>query len=167
MAEDAIDEVVDRLGMRARCRTRSLPLLGALGHTDQPVGSPEAHLADRYGGLASEVEALIFGDPSLGDPLVPGLPYRRAEAVYAIRHEMATTLDDVLTRRTRARLIDRPAALSAAPAVAALMADELEWDDAEVQRQVDHFAAQCAAEVAAATGVATGPSTAVGVGSAS
>ena len=150
MAEDAIDTVVDGLGMRARCRTRSLPLLGAIGHVDQPVGTPAAHLANRYGGFAEEIEALIFGDASLADPLVPGLPYTRAEAVYAIRHEMATTLDDVLTRRTRARLIDRPAALRAAPAVAALMADELDWDEAEIERQVGYFAAQCAAEVASA-----------------
>jgi glycerol-3-phosphate dehydrogenase len=151
MAEDAIDTAIDRLGMRARCRTRNLPLLGAIGHTDQPVGTPEAHLADRYGGFVNEIEALMIGDPSLAEDLVPGLPYKQAEAVYAVRHEMASTLDDVLTRRTRARLIDRAAALQAAPAVAALLAGELGWDNAEILRQIDDFAAQCAAEVAAAT----------------
>lgn len=153
MAEDAIDTVVDRLGMRARCRTRKLALLGAVGFTDQPAGSKEAHLADRYGGFADEIAALIFGDASLGDALVPGLPYTRAEAIYAARHEMANTLDDVLTRRTRARLIDRAAALQAAPAVAALLASELDWDAAEVQRQLDYFEAQCAAEIASAKSV--------------
>ena len=51
---------------------------------------------------------------------MPGLPYLRAEAVHAVRHEMATTLDDVLARRTRAHLFDRAASLAAAPAVAAL-----------------------------------------------
>jgi len=150
MAEDAIDTVVERLDLRARCRTRNLPLLGADGFSDQPAGTQEAHLADRYGGFADEITALIFGDPSLGDALVPGLPYTRAEAIYAARHEMASTLDDVLTRRTRARLIDRAAALRAAPAVAALLAGELEWDAAEVQHQLDYFAAQCAEEVASA-----------------
>ena len=151
MAEDTIDAVVDRLGMRARCRTRNLPLLGAVGHTDQAAGTPAAHLADRYGDFADEVTALMIGDPSLAEELVPGLPYTRAEAVFAARHEMASTLDDVLTRRTRARLIDRAAALRAAPAVAALLATELEWDPAETLRQIDDFAAQCAAEEFAAT----------------
>ncbi|MEQ1874628.1 MAG: glycerol-3-phosphate dehydrogenase/oxidase [Ilumatobacteraceae bacterium] len=150
MAEDAIDTVVDRLDMRARCRTRKLLLLGADGFTDKPAGTPDAHLADRYGGFAAEITALIYGDASLGDPLVPGLPYTRAEAIYAARHEMASTVDDVLTRRTRARLIDRDAALQAAPAVATLLAGELGWDAAEVERQVEFFAAQCAAEVASA-----------------
>ena len=152
MAEDAIDTAVDRLGMRARCRTRNLPLLGAIGFSEHPAGTKEAHLADRYGGFADEIAALIFGDPLLADALVPGLPYTRAEAIYAARHEMATTLDDVLTRRTRARLIDRAAALRVAPAVAALLAGELDWDAAETQRQVDYFESQCAAEVAAADG---------------
>lgn len=151
MAEDAIDAVVDRLDMRARCRTRNLPLLGAIGQTEQPVGTRAAHLADRYGGFADEIEALIFGDPTLAEELVPGLPYTRAEAIYAARHEMASTLDDVLTRRTRARLIDRAAALRSAPAVAALLATELGWDNAEILRQIDYFAAQCAAEVSAAS----------------
>ncbi|MCE9622173.1 MAG: glycerol-3-phosphate dehydrogenase/oxidase [Actinomycetia bacterium] len=150
MAEDAIDTAVRRLGMRARCRTRNLPLVGAIGFVDQPAGTAEAHLADRYGGFADEITALIFGDPSLAEPLVPGLPYTRAEAIYAVRHEMALTLDDVLTRRTRARLIDRAAALRAAPSVAALLATELNWDAAEVKRQVDHFEAQCAAEASSA-----------------
>ena len=81
---------------RARCRTKRLRLLGADGYREAPAGSPAAHLADRFGSLAMEIEALVAADPTLGEPLVPGLPYLRAEAVYAARHEMATTLDDVL-----------------------------------------------------------------------
>ncbi len=160
MAEDAIDTAVDRLGMRARCRTRKLPLLGAVGFSDRTAGTREAHLADRYGGFADEITALIFGDSSLGEALIPELPYTRAEAIYAARHEMASTLDDVLTRRTRARLIDRDAALRAAPAVAALLASELDWDAEEVQRQLDYFEAQCAAEVASAKSADVSPVTA-------
>ena len=49
--------------------------------------------------------AMVEADPDLAEPLVEGLPYLRAEAVYAARHEMAATLDDVLSRRTRARLL--------------------------------------------------------------
>ncbi len=78
----------------------------------------------------------------------------RAEAVYAVRHEMATTLDDVLTRRTRAHLFDRPAAVEAAPAIAELLAAELGWDDAETSRQLADYRrlAEAEAKVAAAVG---------------
>jgi glycerol-3-phosphate dehydrogenase len=89
----------------------------------------------------------------LGEPLVAGLPHLRAEAVYAVREEMALSLDDVLTRRTRARLVDRAAALAAAPGVATLLATELGWDATETDRQLADFAALCSAEAsAAATG---------------
>jgi glycerol-3-phosphate dehydrogenase len=77
------------------------------------------------------------------------LPYLRAEAVHAARHEMATTLDDVLSRRTRARLLDRAATLRDAPAVATLLAAELGWDEAEQARQVDAYRRSCADEAAA------------------
>ena len=149
MAEDTVDEVAALLHTSGRCRTRRLPLLGADGYRPDAVGSPEAHLADRYGVLASDVQALINADATLGEPLVEGLAYRRAEAVYAARHEMATTLDDVLTRRTRARLFDRAAARRAASAVAALLAGELGWDEAEEARQVADFVARCDEEAAA------------------
>jgi glycerol-3-phosphate dehydrogenase len=150
MAEDTVDEVLGELGRKVACRTKKLPLVGADGFHEPPAGSPAAHLAGRYGTLAASVEALVAADRALGEPLVDGLPYLRAEAVYAARHEMATTLDDVLTRRTRARLFDRDAALAAAPNVAALLAHELGWDDAECARQVDDFVARCGEEERAA-----------------
>ena len=150
MAEDTVDAVAKQLGTVTRCRTAKLPLLGAKGHQAPRAGSAAAHLAGRYGSLTADVQALIAADPTLGEPLVPGMPYLRAEAVYAVRHEMALTLDDVLTRRTRARLHDRAATLAAAPAAAALLATELGWDAAATQRQLEHFVAQCTAEVAAA-----------------
>jgi glycerol-3-phosphate dehydrogenase len=136
MAEDTVDVVVDRLGVRARCRTRSLRLLGAEGYRDAPPGTRAAHLGGRYGSLAAEVDALVGADPALGEPLVEGMPYLRAEAVYAVRHEMATTLVDVLARRTRAHLFDRPATVAAAPGVAALIGAELGWDEAERERRL-------------------------------
>ncbi|MBI5088888.1 MAG: glycerol-3-phosphate dehydrogenase/oxidase [Actinobacteria bacterium] len=146
MAEDTVDAVVERLGRRERCRTKRLRLLGAEGHVDGAPGTLDAHLRGRYGALASEVQALIDADPSLGHPLVTGLPYVRAEALYAVRHEMARTVDDVLSRRTRARLFDRAAAVAAAAGVAQLLAPELGWDDDEVQAQIDAFCSQIVAE---------------------
>ena len=158
MAEDTIDAVVARLGVKADCRTAKLPLLGAKGFRRQPPGTLAAHLAGRYGSLAGHVQRLIDDDERLGEPLVPGSPHVRAEAVYAARSEMAMSLDDVLTRRTRVRLSDRAAALAAAPAVAALLAAELGWDDTETRRQIADFAARCDAEQHAAHITCNAPS---------
>jgi glycerol-3-phosphate dehydrogenase len=152
MAEDTVDVVVDRLRAPRRARrsrTRRLALSGAVRRSE-PRGSLAAHLLRRHGSRADEVRALIAFDPELGEPLVEGQPYLRAEAVYAARHEMVTTLDDVLLRRTRAHLFDRDATLAAAPSVAALIAPELGWDDAEVERQLERYRQICRAEEAAA-----------------
>jgi glycerol-3-phosphate dehydrogenase len=148
MAEDAMDEAEGLLGSSRRCRTRSLPLRGASGRTEGRDSSA-THLHGRFGSDARAVRALIERDPALGSELVPGLPYLAAEAVWAATEEMATTLDDILTRRTRARLFDRRAARHAAPAVAALVAPHLGWDAAETARQVTHFVDECSREDAA------------------
>ena len=150
MAEDTIDEVMRRLERRGRCRTRRLPLHGATD-IDDAATAERRHLESRFGADAAAVEALVAAEPGLGEPLVPGLPYLRAEAVYAARHEMATTLIDVFTRRTRAHLEDRAAAMDAAPSVAALLADELGWDAEQLAAEVAAFRALCDAELAAAT----------------
>ena len=150
MAEDTVDLVAKRLDAPRRARrsaTRRLRLVG--GDRSSSSGEPgtlEHHLAHRYGTMADEIRALIAFRPDLGEPLVAGQPYRRAEAVYAVRHEMASTLDDVLARRTRAHLFDRPASLAAAPAVAALLAGELGWSPDETARQIDDYRRLCAAE---------------------
>ena len=151
MAEDTIDLVAGRLGLgrRARCRTKRLRLHGADGFRDTaPPGSLAAHLGGRFGSAAAAVEALIDGDPSLGEELVPGLPYVRAEAVYAARHEMVRSLDDLLSRRTRARLLDRVATAEAAPSIGRLVAPELGWDEAETARQVAELVTSIHHEIA-------------------
>ncbi len=147
MAEDTVDEVVARMPGAphawARHRTRRLRLTGASGRRRGAPGSWADHLDRRYGGLAGAIEALIAADPSLDAPLVDGLPYRRVEAVHAARHEMATTVDDVLVRRTRAHLFDRAASLAAAPDVADLLAAELGWDDDERRRRLEDYRRLC------------------------
>jgi len=147
MAEDTVDDICDVLGVRHKSTTKRLPLFGANGYRRSRDRDPAATpLGDRYGSAAEEVEALVRSDRSLGEPLVPGLPYTKAEAVYAARAEMAVTLDDVLSRRTRARLFDRPATIAAATDVARLIAADMGWDDAEVERQVTEFRNACALE---------------------
>ena len=145
MAEDAVDAAVramaaagEPLPRRARrSRTRSLALRGAAGWRE--AQKRDAHLAGRYGGEAAVVEAMIAADPTTGDALVAGLPYRRAEALYAARYEMAMTVDDVLSRRTRSRLLGRDSTAVAAHDVAELLATELGWSEAERAAQLDRF----------------------------
>ncbi len=149
MAADAVDAAVGLLprGTAKRRSTRRLRLIGAdRGGVDSGSDALTRHLARRFGSHADEIRALVAFDSTLGEPLVPGLPYLRAEAVYAVRHEMATGVDDILLRRTRAHLLDRAASLAAAPAVADLLAVELGWDEAASERQLEHYRALCAAE---------------------
>ncbi|MBV8983071.1 MAG: glycerol-3-phosphate dehydrogenase/oxidase [Acidimicrobiia bacterium] len=146
MAADTVDEVVDVLGRGGRSRTARLSLRGSEGFE----AVTDEHLRTRYGGDARTVQAMIAAEPALGEPLVPSLPYRRAEALYSARYEMAHTLDDVLARRTRALLLARDETAAVAPDVARLIAGELGWDDAEAARQAFAFQASAEAEREAA-----------------
>ncbi len=147
MAQDTVDVVLVRLGTPRRCITKRLSLLGAPGLDEEGrarLGVPPAaaaHLADRYGTEARVVAALVAANPALGQPIVAGLPDLRAEVVHAARHEMATTVDDVLARRTRLRIQARDASAAAADDVARLLAPELGWDAAEAARQAEAYRA--------------------------
>jgi glycerol-3-phosphate dehydrogenase len=116
-----------------------------LGVTDAVLD----HLIGRYGGESPRVLAAARDDPDLLRHLVPGLPYLRVEAVWAVREEMALTLEDVLSRRTRALLRDRDATELAAADTAALIGPILGWDGAETDRQLAAFAGLTARERAA------------------
>ena len=142
MAADTVDVVVELIARGAkRSPTKKLRLRGAEGVEAAAAGGASDHLLERHGGEATVLMAMIETDPSLGEPLVPSLPYLRAEAVYAVRYEMALTLTDVLSRRTRSLLLARDAASEAAEEVARLIAPELGWSDEDVQREVDAFQA--------------------------
>jgi glycerol-3-phosphate dehydrogenase len=148
MAEDAVDEACELLGQKKTCRTKRLSLRGATGKRQQST-VVDQHLDGRYGSDAVLVRELIATDSTLADELVPGLPYLRGEAVFAATHEMATSLDDILTRRTRSRLLDRRSTRRVAPEVASLVAPHLGWSDNERERQLAHFIDECAREDAA------------------
>jgi glycerol-3-phosphate dehydrogenase len=77
----------------------------------------------------------------LAKPLHPALPYTGAEVVWAVRFEMARTVEDVLARRTRALFLNAKAALAMSPCVADLMAGELNRNDAWKAQQVQAFEA--------------------------
>lgn len=147
MAEDTVAAVGSQMARKLPpSPTRKLKLRGADGNAilrrpgaAASLGVDEAVLSvllGRYGGEAAAVAGLIEQRPELAEPLVPGLPYFAAEAVYAVRYEMAEHLDDVLSRRTRALLLDATAARSGAAVVAALMAAELGWDEQRTAAEI-------------------------------
>ncbi|WP_436795581.1 glycerol-3-phosphate dehydrogenase/oxidase [Actinospongicola halichondriae] len=146
MAADTVDAVADRLDLprgQRKSRTKKLRLLGADGY-DADASGRSGHLQHRFGGDTALIEAMIVRDPTLGESLVPGLPYLRAEAVYSARYEMAATLDDVLSRRTRALLLGRDATADVAGDVADLIGDELGWDEATRKSETTAFRAKAA-----------------------
>jgi glycerol-3-phosphate dehydrogenase len=71
--------------------------------------------------------------------LHPNLPYTAVEVVWAARHEMARTIEDVLARRTRALLLDARASIEMASAVADLLATELDYDDNWKLKQIKAY----------------------------
>jgi glycerol-3-phosphate dehydrogenase len=164
MAADAVDEAVAVLGQSGRSRmrrsrTKRLALRGAHGTDGLRAAGAAArlgtsdevleHLVGRYGGEARTLLAMVAAQPALAEPLVPTLPYLKAEAIYAVRYEMATTVDDVLARRTRARLLARDASADVALDVARLVAPELGWTDAEAESQAASYRDAVADERAA------------------
>jgi glycerol-3-phosphate dehydrogenase len=136
MAADAVDEIVKVVGRGGRSRTKRIPLHGADGWDAPDIAK---NLAERYGADGRAVAALERSDPDLARPLIESLPYSRAEVVYAARAEMARSVDDVLSRRTRARLLARDASAAAADDVGTLMATELGWDDEERELQIARY----------------------------
>jgi glycerol-3-phosphate dehydrogenase len=134
MAEDTVNQAADlaRLPERA-CVTRNLNIHG-FHQSRERFGR-----LSLYGSDAPYVQALGTADHALAAPLDGALPYTGAEVVWATRHEMARSVEDVLARRCRALFLNARAAVRMAPAVAALMARELGRDEAWQAAQVDAF----------------------------
>ena len=141
MARDAVDVAARDPGLPCGPSiTDRVPLLGAPGfetRTNQRVALARAsgldvaridHLLGRYGGLVDEVLALMAERPELAEPLIHAEDYLAAEVVYAVTHEGARHLDDVLTRRTRISIETFDRGVLCAPQVAELMAGPLGWD---------------------------------------
>jgi glycerol-3-phosphate dehydrogenase len=106
-------------------------------------------LDGRYGSVAGEVLELIRADKSLGQPLAQGYPYLRAEVAYAVTHEGALHVADVLARRVRLLIESPDAGASAAPEVAAIMAPLLGWHRRRRAEEIRRYQALAAANVAA------------------
>jgi len=88
----------------------------------------------------------VRADPTLANPLPGADDYLRVEVVYAVTHEGARHLDDVLARRTRISIESWDRGVAAAETVAHLMAKPLQWDAHQTEREVEHYRARVAAE---------------------
>jgi glycerol-3-phosphate dehydrogenase len=162
MAKDAMDAVVDLLEDTQApvriCITDRVPLSGAAGfeaRQNQRVmlarrsGLTLAqidHLLGRHGGLIDELLALVARRPALAEPLPGAEGYLAVEVVYAVTHEGARHLDDVLARRTRISIETFDRGTHAARPAAELMAGELGWDAARLDDEVDHYLRRVEAE---------------------
>ena len=129
MAEDVLTFAIKQGMLPAKkCVSANVPLRGATSSNE--VTDP---FLREYGTDASAVQALAAEYPGMLDPV---LPYSFAQVAYAVREEAARTVEDVLSRRTRALLLDAKAAVRAASSVAGLMRRELgktpEWEQGQV-----------------------------------
>jgi glycerol-3-phosphate dehydrogenase len=154
MARDVIDAAVAGLDREVPGSvTDRVPLLGAdglaavrpaAGRLAEDYGVSCAvveHLLGRYGTLAEEVLGLVRADPGLARPLAEGHPYLRAEVAYAVTHENALHVEDVLMRRTRLFIESADSGAGAAAEVSAIMGRPLGWSRrrraAETRRYLD------------------------------
>ena len=166
MARDAIDAAAsDLLRIVPKSCTEDIALLGADGYPAL-VNSLETlvaehdvsrevilHLLSRYGGIFEEVLEPTRLDASLLQPIESGLPYLKAEIRYAVTHEKALHISDVLMRRTRMALEVRDRGVAAARVVAQLMAPLLGWDSAKVESEIAEYVQLVEREFAAESAI--------------
>lgn len=133
MAEDIIDKAIQFGALPKKvCITRNLKI----------HGNTNASIDDRlsvYRSDADLIRSMVAKEPELGERLDYRHPYTKADVIWAVRHEMARTVEDVLARRIRVLFLDATAAINMAPAVAQLMATELGYDIHWQQNQVNDF----------------------------
>jgi glycerol-3-phosphate dehydrogenase len=162
MAKDVIDAAVEHFPRPVPPSvTGELPLIGADGlpavracaqRLAEDYGVPLAsveHLVARYGSTAVELLELIRADKSLGLALDGGAPYLRAEIAYAVTHEGALHVTDVLARRVRLLIESADSGASVAPEVAAIMAPLLGWNRRRRAAEVREYQAFSATNAAA------------------
>ncbi len=131
MAEDAVDQAIELGGLDEQpCTTAHLAIHGATedaeSHGDLAI----------YGSDAPRVASVIGERDSYGELLHEAFETQAGEVAWAARHEMARTVEDCLARRTRCLLLNARASIEAAPAVAAILANELDRDEAWVKDQI-------------------------------
>ncbi|WP_136518381.1 MULTISPECIES: glycerol-3-phosphate dehydrogenase/oxidase [Cellulomonas] len=162
MAKDAVDFAIGSRATTLPSITDDVPLVGAEGLRvvqrqaraiaarygwDRPRMD---HLLHRYGSLLHELTDMIDERPELAEPLRNAPAYIGAEVLYAVTHEGALHLDDVLMHRTRLNYEQADKGVGALEEIADLIGPVLGWDDATREREIAAYRARAAAEDAAA-----------------
>ncbi|MFV8343163.1 FAD-dependent oxidoreductase [Flavobacterium sp. XS2P39] len=136
IAEDIIDQaIIVRHLERKACKTKQIAIHG---NKKTSTADRENHLYI-YGTDAAEIIKLLNAEPELKEKLHPDYNYTMAEVAWAVRHEMARTVDDVLARRVRLLFLDARAAIASCEKVAQLLAKELDHDEIWIQNQIAEF----------------------------
>jgi glycerol-3-phosphate dehydrogenase len=159
MAEQTVDaaaKLLDKPGI-GPCKTKHLKIIGAPAegtrgsvvdrvrdriHDGAGSELSDEEITDLFRRHGTETPALLEiadGRPELLEPMIDGLPYLNVEILWAARNEMAMTVDDVLSRRTRSLLRRASASAAVAPQVGALLAGELEREPAEIADEAKAF----------------------------
>lgn len=162
MGRDVIDLAVNELRkLSPESVTEKLPLIGADGYfalvqqieaiaDESGLDSQTVtHLLNRYGSLISEILDLIKADASLAKKLDADLPYLKAEIYYAVSHEGARSVDDVISRRTRIAFEAHNQGLDLADAIAEIIAPVLDWSTKERKASVAAYELLVERELAA------------------
>ena len=152
MAKDVVDRAVIELRkLTQESVTEKLPLVGADGYfaleqqkerIAQESGldvETVTHLLNRHGSLISEILEIIEDQPKLASKLDKGLPYIKAEIVYATSHEGARSVDDVISRRTRLSFEAINHGVHLADEVASLIAPVLGWSAKERKESIAQY----------------------------
>ena len=159
MAEDTIDRAFESIGVTVSpTESDEVKLVGAEGYDELRTQVDELatkydiepdevrRLLRRYGDEVTIVLDMAAEDPNLAERIPSGV-YLGAEVKFAVEHEGALHLDDVLTRRTRLSIECADRGVDGAAFVAGIMGDVLGWDDQTVVRELAHYEARVAAEV--------------------
>jgi glycerol-3-phosphate dehydrogenase len=170
MARDVIDAAVADFGRPVPASvTDQLPLLGADGLAAAAAEAERLaedyglareaveHLLDRYGTLTEEVLELTRDDPALARPLSDGRPYLGAEVAYAVTHEGALHVEDVLVRRVRLFIETGACGVEAVAQVAAIMSGLLGWDSGQRAAETKRYLELLRADTRALSELTGGP----------
>ncbi|MEJ8756315.1 glycerol-3-phosphate dehydrogenase/oxidase [Pontibacter sp. H259] len=132
MAEDTLQQAIAVGKFQPKpCVTATLKIHG--------YSEPNAGYLCVYGNDAKSITELVKQRLELHQKLHPDFPNTYAEVVWAVHHEMARTVEDVLARRMRILFLNANAAKEMAPTVATIMATELSYNDAWKREQVNRF----------------------------
>ena len=136
MAEDVVNKAISIGDLpQKECKTRELHIHGYKENVDR------SDFSYVYGSDYEKIQKLQLDRPKLAEKLHPRFDYTGAEVVWAVREEMAITVEDILSRRLRATFLDARAAIDIAPKVASIMAKEngkdSEWEKEQVKEFID------------------------------